>query len=157
MFIRGLGGLYGWRLQFSGETPPSEQPTERSQLGEALVEVQVDFPLQAGAKRPEQETEADQNRHFALGEPQLTVQAGAFEPQYAAVIPFVFQFVFLLQIGRHVLGSQVFDYWRDPWGHMFEHYADGDLLTASSKPGNYPALPENLAQWGPPVTPTFFS
>ena len=60
-------------------------------------------------------------------------------------------------IGRHLLGSQVFDYWRDPWGHMFEHYADGDLLTAASKPGNYPALPENLAQWGPPVTPTFFS
>lgn len=23
-------------------------------------------------------------------------------------------------VGRHLLGSQVFDYWRDPWGHMFE-------------------------------------
>ncbi len=59
-------------------------------------------------------------------------------------------------IGRHILGSQVFDYWRDPWGHMFEHYADGDLLTATTKPGNYPALPEMLYQWGPPVSPTFF-
>jgi catechol 2,3-dioxygenase-like lactoylglutathione lyase family enzyme len=60
-------------------------------------------------------------------------------------------------IGRHLLGSQVFDYWRDPWGHMFEHYADGDLVTSEVKPGNYAALPENLAQWGPTVTPTFFN
>lgn len=59
-------------------------------------------------------------------------------------------------IGRHLLGSQVFDYWRDPWGHLVEHYADGDLLTASAKPGDYPGTPENLAQWGPMVTPTFF-
>jgi catechol 2,3-dioxygenase-like lactoylglutathione lyase family enzyme len=60
-------------------------------------------------------------------------------------------------IGRHLLGSQVFDYWRDPWGNMFEHYADGDLVTADVKPGNYAAVPENLAQWGPMVTPTFFN
>ena len=31
-------------------------------------------------------------------------------------------------VGRHVLGSQVFDYWRDPWGHVVEHFTDGDLL-----------------------------
>lgn len=59
-------------------------------------------------------------------------------------------------IGRHLLGSQVFDYWRDPWGHMLEHYADGDLLTAEVKPGNYPAVEHNLAQWGPEVSQTFF-
>ena len=34
-------------------------------------------------------------------------------------------------IGRHMLGSQVFDYWRDPFGNMVEHYADGDLFDAS--------------------------
>ena len=59
-------------------------------------------------------------------------------------------------VGRHLLGSQVFDYWRDPWGHMFEHYADGDLITADTVAGDYPALPENLAQWGPELAPTFF-
>ena len=59
-------------------------------------------------------------------------------------------------IGRHVLGSQIFDYWRDPWGHMFEHYADGDLVNRHNAPGDYPATPENLAQWGPTVTETFF-
>ena len=31
-------------------------------------------------------------------------------------------------IGRHVLGSQIFDYWRDPWGHVVEHFTDGDLF-----------------------------
>jgi catechol 2,3-dioxygenase-like lactoylglutathione lyase family enzyme len=31
-------------------------------------------------------------------------------------------------IGRHILGSQVFDYWRDPLGHVLEHFADGDLF-----------------------------
>lgn len=58
--------------------------------------------------------------------------------------------------GRHILGSQVFDYWRDPWGHMFEHYADGDLLTSNAKPGNHPGVPEMLYQWGPNVSETFF-
>jgi catechol 2,3-dioxygenase-like lactoylglutathione lyase family enzyme len=33
-------------------------------------------------------------------------------------------------IGRHVLGSQIFDYWVDPNGFQFEHYADGDVYTA---------------------------
>jgi catechol 2,3-dioxygenase-like lactoylglutathione lyase family enzyme len=60
-------------------------------------------------------------------------------------------------VGRHLLGSQVFDYWRDPWGHMFEHYADGDLLDDTAVPGDYPATQENLAQWGPEVSPTFFN
>jgi catechol 2,3-dioxygenase-like lactoylglutathione lyase family enzyme len=34
-------------------------------------------------------------------------------------------------VGRHVLGSQIFDYWKDPWGHVVEHFTDGDLLNAS--------------------------
>lgn len=36
-------------------------------------------------------------------------------------------------VGRHILGSQIFDYWSDPWGHMVEHYVDGDLLDASAE------------------------
>lgn len=59
-------------------------------------------------------------------------------------------------VGRHLLGSQVFDYWRNPWGYQFEHYADGDLLTAEDAPGDYPATEDNLAQWGPPLDPRFF-
>ncbi|CAE7601874.1 tsdB [Symbiodinium pilosum] len=34
-------------------------------------------------------------------------------------------------VGRHILGSQIFDYWLDPWGHELEHWTDGDLFTAA--------------------------
>ncbi len=37
-------------------------------------------------------------------------------------------------IGRHLLGSQLFDYWRDPDGFEHEHYTDGDLFTATTRP-----------------------
>jgi hypothetical protein len=31
-------------------------------------------------------------------------------------------------IGRHIQGSQIFDYWRDPDGFLVEHFADGDMF-----------------------------
>ncbi len=57
-------------------------------------------------------------------------------------------------VGRHVLGSQVFDYWRDPWGHKIEHWTDGDLLTAAD--GSNKASFEQFVgvQWGPSAPPT---
>ena len=36
-------------------------------------------------------------------------------------------------IGRHIQGSQIFDYWRDPDKMMFEHYADGDVFDSPSR------------------------
>jgi catechol 2,3-dioxygenase-like lactoylglutathione lyase family enzyme len=51
-------------------------------------------------------------------------------------------------IGRHVLGSQVFDYWRDPWGHVLEHFTDGDLLDAGVKPGRFDPGVALGTQWG---------
>lgn len=57
-------------------------------------------------------------------------------------------------VGRHVLGSQVFDYWRDPWGHTLEHWTDGDLFTAADG-SNTATLQDLLAvQWGPSAPPT---
>jgi len=57
-------------------------------------------------------------------------------------------------VGRHILGSQVFDYWRDPWGHALEHWTDGDLLTAASG-SNVTSIADLLGvQWGPPAPPT---
>jgi catechol 2,3-dioxygenase-like lactoylglutathione lyase family enzyme len=52
-------------------------------------------------------------------------------------------------VGRHVLGSQVFDYWRDPWGNTVEHWTDGDLLDAQW--GSRKASMQDLmgVQWGP--------
>jgi catechol 2,3-dioxygenase-like lactoylglutathione lyase family enzyme len=57
-------------------------------------------------------------------------------------------------VGRHILGSQVFDYWRDPWGHILEHWTDGDLFTAAD--GSNVAPIEDLlgVQWGPGAPPT---
>lgn len=57
-------------------------------------------------------------------------------------------------VGRHILGSQVFDYWRDPWGHTLEHWTDGDLFTAADG-SNTASLQDLLAvQWGPTPPPT---
>ena len=58
-------------------------------------------------------------------------------------------------IGRHIQGSQVFDYWRDPDRFMVEHYADGDVFDSSLEPGWAPMTASGLAQWGPPATADF--
>ncbi len=52
-------------------------------------------------------------------------------------------------IGRHELGSQIFDYWRDPEGDLFEHYADGDRFDASVPTGYHTFCAGSLHQWGP--------
>lgn len=54
-------------------------------------------------------------------------------------------------VGRHVLGSQVFDYWLDPWGRMHEHWADTDRLNASTAARNWPAHEGLANQWGAPA------
>jgi catechol 2,3-dioxygenase-like lactoylglutathione lyase family enzyme len=51
-------------------------------------------------------------------------------------------------IGRHILGSQIFDYWQDPWGDKHEHYCDGDLFTSKEPTGVHFVSPEAMAQWG---------
>ena len=58
-------------------------------------------------------------------------------------------------IGRHLLGSQIFDYWRDPDGFMVEHYADGDMFDNTLEPGWAPITGSGLTQWGPKVTKNF--
>lgn len=58
-------------------------------------------------------------------------------------------------VGRHILGSQIFDYWWDTTGNMIEHYADGDLLNDETPVGYGPAGDESLAVWGPEV-PSWF-
>jgi len=51
-------------------------------------------------------------------------------------------------VGRHLLGSQVFDYWCDPWGHVHERWADTDRLNAAT-PANLVAAEIGLSsQWG---------
>ncbi len=56
-------------------------------------------------------------------------------------------------IAKHVLGSQVFDYWKDPHGFTLEHFTDGDLFNESF--GSHKAPIEKLlaTHWGPEGSP----
>jgi hypothetical protein len=51
-------------------------------------------------------------------------------------------------IGRHLLGSQLFDYWRDPEGFEHEHYTDGDLFTAHHEAEYSPLSFGGIWAWG---------
>jgi catechol 2,3-dioxygenase-like lactoylglutathione lyase family enzyme len=56
-------------------------------------------------------------------------------------------------IGRHVLGSQIFDYWKDPWGRVHEHWTDSDVLNAASGSNVLSAEDGLTSQWGAPAPP----
>ncbi|PVH73212.1 Glyoxalase/Bleomycin resistance protein/Dihydroxybiphenyl dioxygenase [Cadophora sp. DSE1049] len=58
-------------------------------------------------------------------------------------------------IGRHVIGSQVFDYWFDPSGFVVEHYADGDMVNSETSINKCVAGPEVLSVWGPKIPEVF--
>ena len=52
-------------------------------------------------------------------------------------------------IGRHFLGSQIYDYWLDPYGHMVEHWTDGDLFNDQTPPAKASIDMLLGSQWGP--------
>lgn len=58
-------------------------------------------------------------------------------------------------IGRHIQGSQIFDYWRDDKGFLVEHFTDGDMFDSTLEPGWAPMTASGLAQWGPPASADF--
>jgi catechol 2,3-dioxygenase-like lactoylglutathione lyase family enzyme len=64
-------------------------------------------------------------------------------------------------VGRHYDGSNVFDYWRDPFGNKIEHYTDGDMINddyAVPHSRFDPADPGKLlAMWGPPLSADFLA
>jgi hypothetical protein len=51
-------------------------------------------------------------------------------------------------VGRHLLGSQVYDYWCDPWGRVHERWADTDRLNARSGSNLLSAEEGLVSQWG---------
>jgi catechol 2,3-dioxygenase-like lactoylglutathione lyase family enzyme len=51
-------------------------------------------------------------------------------------------------IGRHLLGSQVYDYWSDPWGRVHEHWSDTDRLNAKNGSHLLSAEEGLVSQWG---------
>ncbi|KAF9890428.1 hypothetical protein FE257_005833 [Aspergillus nanangensis] len=60
-------------------------------------------------------------------------------------------------IGRHILGSQIFDYWFDASGNIIEHYSDGDLVNQHTPVSKEPAGPQSLYVWGPNLPLAFIS
>lgn len=59
-------------------------------------------------------------------------------------------------IGRHVQGSQIFDYWLDPFGVMYEHWTDSDMLDATV-PKGITELSDMHAPWGPDMPADFIA
>jgi catechol 2,3-dioxygenase-like lactoylglutathione lyase family enzyme len=51
-------------------------------------------------------------------------------------------------VGRHIMGSQIFDYWKDPFGNELEHWTDGDLFTAADPPAKQTMQALLAVQWG---------
>ena len=57
-------------------------------------------------------------------------------------------------VGRHLLGGQIFDYWKSPSGLIHEHWTDTDLLNNAHEPGDC-KISEMRDYWGPEPTPAF--
>jgi catechol 2,3-dioxygenase-like lactoylglutathione lyase family enzyme len=57
-------------------------------------------------------------------------------------------------IGRHLQGSQIFDYWLDPNGVMYEHWTDSDRFDAGVPKGVVSAH-EMAGPWGPAMPEAF--
>lgn len=60
-------------------------------------------------------------------------------------------------IGRHVLGSQIFDYWWDTTGNMVEHYIDGDLVNKDTPISSHLTKHAVAAAWGPDLPAAFMN
>jgi len=60
-------------------------------------------------------------------------------------------------IGRHLLGSQIYDYWKDPWGRVHEHWTDTDVLNARTPPNLLSAEEGLRSQWGTPPPESFIT
>ncbi|NJD32986.1 MAG: biphenyl-2,3-diol 1,2-dioxygenase [Gammaproteobacteria bacterium] len=59
-------------------------------------------------------------------------------------------------IGRHLLGSQLFDYWKDADGFEFEHYTDGDVFTADRETHYVPFTTGSIWAWGDDAPASMF-
>ena len=58
-------------------------------------------------------------------------------------------------LGRHLLGSQIYDYWGDPWGRVHEHWSDSDRLNLANGSNLISAEEGLTSQWGEPPPQKF--
>lgn len=99
-------------------------------------------------------TPADHHTVVLAGGPQVGYMHSAYETVDQDAIGQGQQFLKLKGwkhfwgMGRHILGSQIFDYWLDPNGMEVEHYADGDVFD-NTYPTQYHLLDRGgLWAWG---------
>lgn len=59
-------------------------------------------------------------------------------------------------VGRHYLGSLIYDYWLDPFGFRIEHYTDTDIINDEYVPVRFVGGAHETTQWGMAPPPTFF-
>ena len=57
-------------------------------------------------------------------------------------------------IGRHLLGGQIFDYWKSPFGVIHEHWTDTDLVNATHEAQDC-GVADVRDYWGPGPSPGF--
>lgn len=57
-------------------------------------------------------------------------------------------------IGRHLLGGQIFDYWKSPAGLIHEHWTDTDLVNNQHEPSDC-GIGDMRDYWGPDPKPSF--
>jgi len=59
-------------------------------------------------------------------------------------------------VGRHYLGSLIYDYWLDPFGFRVEHYTDTDLINDDYEPVRFVGGAHETTQWGMAPPDNFF-
>ena len=127
------------------------------------VELEKDTPLGAFLRCDQGDRHVDHHTLFLVGAGKAGFNHAAFEVAHVDDLMAGHSHLQSKEyehewgIGRHILGSQVFDYWRDPWGHTVEHWTDGDLFNSETPPTKQPIDTLLGVQWGPPPPPTLGS
>lgn len=60
-------------------------------------------------------------------------------------------------VGRHPLGSHVFDVWRDPSGYRFETFSDTDLCNAAIPPASHSVVDSTMDLWSDRNVDAYFA
>jgi catechol 2,3-dioxygenase-like lactoylglutathione lyase family enzyme len=60
-------------------------------------------------------------------------------------------------VGRHPLGSHVFDVWFDPDGYRWETFSDTDIVDASQRPGNHDIHDAQMDLWSSESPERYFA
>ncbi|MBC7859892.1 MAG: VOC family protein, partial [Burkholderiaceae bacterium] len=137
-----FGGMAAWYMRHLGLIPTDVQYLAdgspnlaffRLDLGDAPADHHT-FVLAGGIEEKYEHSAYEVIDLDALGQGQNVLRANGHRHLWG--------------IGRHVLGSQLFDYWCDPDGMEFEHYTDGDVFTAGHPTHYVPLELSSIWAWG---------